>query len=74
MKTAVKIYDISQEVFNCCVYPGDPAPKGERIVSMEEGERYNLSAFTMCAHNGTHIDAPAHFLKDGKIKRIEQPK
>ena len=27
---------------------------------------YNLSAFSMCAHNGTHIDAPYHFLKDGK--------
>ena len=22
----------------------------------------------MCAHNGTHIDAPRHFIKDGKTK------
>ena len=62
----MKIIDISQEILSCKVYPGDPAPKGERIVSMEEGEVYNLSEFSMCAHNGTHIDAPAHFLKDGK--------
>ena len=34
--------------------------------SMEDGALYNLSGFQMCAHNGTHIDAPAHFLKDGK--------
>jgi len=27
---------------------------------------YNLTAFNMCAHNGTHIDAPRHFIKDGK--------
>lgn len=33
---------------------------------MENGDLYNLTAFSMCAHNGTHIDAPFHFLKDGK--------
>ena len=62
----MKIYDISQEVFNCKVYPGDPKPEKQVINSMEKGAMYNLSAFSMCAHNGTHIDAPYHFLKDGK--------
>jgi arylformamidase len=62
----MKIYDISQEVFSCSVYPGDPAPKRERLCSMEQGSLYNLTAFSMCAHNGTHVDAPFHFLKDGK--------
>ena len=36
------------------------------LSSMEKGDLYNLTAFSMCAHNGTHIDAPFHFLKDGK--------
>ena len=62
----MKIYDISQEVFGCRVYPGDPPPEKKVIKSMEEGEVYNLTAFNMCAHNGTHIDAPFHFIKDGK--------
>lgn len=62
----MKIYDISQEVFSCRVYPGDPSPKKEILVSIENGEVYNLSAFSMCTHNGTHIDAPFHFIKDGK--------
>lgn len=62
----MKIYDISQEVFGCQVYPGDPAPEKQMISSMDKGEAYNLTAFSMCAHNGTHIDAPFHFLKDGK--------
>ena len=62
----MKIYDISQEVFNCQVYPGDPAPKKETLKSMENGEVYNLTAFQMCAHNGTHADAPFHFFKGGK--------
>ena len=62
----MKIYDISQEVFGCQVYPGDPTPKKRVISSMEKGDLYNLTAFSMCAHNGTHIDAPLHFIKDGK--------
>ena len=62
----MKIYDISQEVFSCQVYPDDPAPEKKIIKSMENGEVYNLTTFSMCAHNGTHIDAPFHFIKDGK--------
>ena len=62
----MKIYDISQEVFSCQVYPDDPAPQKKIIRSMEKGEVYNLTAFSMCAHNGTHIDAPRHFIRDGK--------
>lgn len=62
----MKIYDISQEIFSCQVYPGDPAPEREVLSSMEKDELYNLTAFRMCAHNGTHIDAPFHFIKDGK--------
>ena len=60
------IYDISQEVFGCQVYTGDPAPEKKVLSSMENGDLYNLSAFSMCSHNGTHIDAPFHFIRDGK--------
>lgn len=62
----MKIYDISQEIFGCQVYPGDPMPKKKVLSSMEKGDLYNLTAFSMCAQNGTHIDAPFHFIKDGK--------
>ena len=62
----MKLYDISQELFSCQVYPGDPAPERELLSSMADGEQYNLTAFRMCAHNGTHVDAPAHFIRDGK--------
>lgn len=30
----MKIYDISQELFGCCVFPGDPAPEKERVLSI----------------------------------------
>ena len=62
----MKIYDISQELFGCVVFPGDPAPKREVLSSMQDGALYNLTALSLCAHNGTHIDAPYHFIKDGK--------
>ncbi len=62
----MKIYDISQEILGCQVYPGDPTPQKRVLSSMEKGDLYNLTAFSMCAHNGTHIDAPFHFIKDGK--------
>ena len=68
----MKIYDISQEVFSCSVYPGDPKPEKELLSATAAGDLYNLTAFSMCAHNGTHIDAPFHFLGDGKtVDRLD---
>ena len=60
------IYDISQELFSCRVWPGDPAPVREVLADIDKGDIINLTAFSMCAHNGTHLDAPAHFIKEGK--------
>ena len=67
----MKLYDISQEVFSCSVYPGDPKPEKQMLCSTAAGDVYNLTAFSMCAHNGTHIDAPFHFLPEGKtVERL----
>ncbi len=60
------IYDITQPIFSCAVYPGDPAPRREQLCAMDKGDIINLTAFSMCSHNGTHADAPAHFIRDGK--------
>ena len=68
----MKIYDISQEVFSGAVYPGDPVPQKQTLASTAAGDPYNLTAFSMCAHNGTHIDAPFHFLDGGAT--VEQLK
>lgn len=62
----MKIYDISQEVFGCNVYPGDPHPVREVKLRIADGAICNLTAFSMCAHNGTHVDAPYHFIDGGK--------
>lgn len=69
------IYDISQPLFECEVFPGDPKPKKKIVYSMEKGDLYNMTAVSMCVHNGTHVDAPFHFLKNGKsIDKIKLDK
>ena len=66
----MKIFDISQPIPGCAVYPGDPAPEMQALCRISDGQVYNLTAFSMCAHNGTHVDAPFHCLQDGKT--VEQ--
>ena len=71
----MKLYDISQEVFGCKVFPGDPSPSKETMMSISAGEICNLTAFRMCAHNGTHVDAPYHFIDEGKtIDKVDLEK
>ncbi|MGN0649738.1 MAG: cyclase family protein [Oscillospiraceae bacterium] len=60
------IYDITQPLFECEVFPGDPKPVKTAVRRMENGDAYNMTAISICVHNGTHIDAPFHFIKDGK--------
>ena len=37
----MQIYDISQEVFTCAVYPGDPKPEKQTLCSVAAGDSYN---------------------------------
>ena len=62
----MKLYDITRELFGTEVYPGDPAPEYERLLEVRNGDACNLTYLKMCAHNGTHMDAPRHFLDEGK--------
>ena len=61
----MKFYDITRELTGAPVYPGDPAPELRRIQQMALGDLCNLTALSLCAHNGTHLDAPMHFIPDG---------
>ena len=60
------LIDISQELFTCNVFPGDAQPERRTPCKIENGDICNLTAFSMCAHNGTHVDAPYHFINEGK--------
>ncbi len=66
----MNIIDISRELFSTPVYPGDPAPYRDLVRRMEMGDLYNLSGFYTGCHSATHVDAPRHFIEDGKT--IEQ--
>lgn len=60
------IYDITQPLLECNVFPGDNRPVRTQVQKIENGDICNLSDLQMCVHNGTHVDAPLHFIKDGK--------
>ena len=61
----MELIDITQELFSCRVYPGDRAPGYDRVMRMP-GDVCQLTDITLCVHNGTHIDAPLHFIEDGQ--------
>jgi arylformamidase len=61
------IYDISLTVSPTLpVWPGDPPVKMTLTESMDAGAEYNLTRLDISAHTGTHVDAPHHFLNDGR--------
>jgi len=47
------------------VWPGNPPVSIERAEDMARGDRASVSNLAMGAHTGTHMDAPAHFIRDG---------
>ncbi len=61
----MKIIDISRDIITTAVYPGDPEPRTQRFLKMEEGDDCNLTALYLGLHNATHIDAPNHFIDGG---------
>ncbi len=61
----MRLYDITRELMSAPVYPGDPAPQRTWVQELALGDSCNLSALSLCAHNGTHLDAPLHFVPDG---------
>ncbi|MDR3050157.1 MAG: cyclase family protein [Oscillospiraceae bacterium] len=61
----MRIIDISQAVLGCGVYPGDSAPAFARVKTLA-ADGYNLTDISMCVHNGTHVDAPCHFVAGGR--------
>ena len=61
----MKLYDISRDIMTTQPYDGDPKPETKILKSIENGDMYNMSQFTMCTHQATHIDAPLHFDEEG---------
>jgi arylformamidase len=63
----MNIYDITLTISpDMLVWPGDPAVVLEQAESMDRGDHVNVTRLDLSAHTGTHVDAPHHFLNDGR--------
>jgi kynurenine formamidase len=48
------------------VYPHTTSLQLKQEKNIETGNSCNTFVFTLSSHTGTHVDAPAHFYRDGK--------
>ena len=59
------IYDITNSIRSQMpVYEGDPGVEIAAWSALANGDSANVSFLHFGAHTGTHVDAPAHFIKD----------
>lgn len=58
--------DVSVQLKNGMVHwPGDPPAAISHDKDIERGDPCTVSLISMGAHTGTHMDAPAHFVRGG---------
>ena len=63
----MRTYDITLTVTpDMIVWPGDPKVSIQHTSSMDSGDNANVSQISMSCHTGTHVDAPHHFMNNGK--------
>ena len=61
------IYDISLTISpSLPTWPGDPGLVLEQFGSIDKGAHANVTSISSSVHLGTHVDAPHHFLNDGR--------
>jgi len=66
----VNLIDLTREIKEgLLVYPGQPQISLKKHYKFEEDGR-NLEKIEMSSHFGTHIDAPFHFVKNGKTAEM----
>jgi kynurenine formamidase len=61
----MEIVDLTMPIRNGMpAFPGDPVPALSIAQDYENG--YRVGALFLCAHTGTHVDAPVHRIQGGK--------
>src|SRR3984893_213190 len=68
----MKLVDISVPIRDAmAVYRGNPPVRIRPAMTLRK-DGVNLSELCLGSHTGTHVDAPSHFMKDGKgIDRVD---
>ncbi len=63
----MRTYDVTIAITqDMPVWPGDTPPTLELKDSIVAGGTANTSQITLSVHTGTHVDAPHHFMNDGR--------
>jgi arylformamidase len=63
----MRTYDVTLTITpQMIVWPGDPPVIIEHTSSIATGDTANVSQISMSCHTGTHVDAPDHFLNNGR--------
>ena len=63
----MKIIDLSTPIYDKMpVFPGDPEVLVSTIEQDIEGEPWYMKQLTLCTHDATHVNVPAHIVKKGK--------
>ncbi len=61
------LYDVSLTISEeLPTWPGDPPIEIKKISQIENGDLVNVTHLSAPVHMGTHVDAPDHFLGNGK--------
>lgn len=47
-------------------WPDNPEIRVDKMLDMERGDVCNVSMLSFGSHTGTHMDAPLHFIRNGK--------
>jgi len=62
-----KWIDISVSIQDAMVHwPGDTSVEIKRKETIDENNVVSVTSISMSAHTATHVDAPLHFIKNGK--------
>jgi kynurenine formamidase len=67
----LKIHDLTRTISqDIRVYPGEPQPTFTPHATIKDNNA-NVTRITLGSHTGTHVDAPWHFLQEGKSIDME---
>jgi len=59
--------DVSAPIRDGMVHwPGNPPVELQHTMDLARGDDATVSKLSLGVHTGTHVDAPVHFMKDGK--------
>ena len=64
--SGTSFHDLTHLIFEGMpTYPGEPKPEFSAHFKLKR-DKVNVTRLTMSSHTGTHVDAPKHFISNGR--------